>query len=132
MTHKNKSLLIGILFLGLTFVTNCNQPTLARLSNDNILGADAKASLLQASKRIDGIKFAPLGVNSSGAEASSALLNDVLIPVLAEIDPDKYYKRDGVDACVKNIYVLGLALPNYASVELSCKIEEVTSFDFLN
>ncbi|MCW7467222.1 TIGR04452 family lipoprotein [Leptospira levettii] len=131
MKQPGKSIIVGIILLGMILVTNCNQPTLARLSNDNILGADAKAELLQASKRIDGVKFAPLGVNSSGAEASSALLNGVLIPILAEINPDKYYKRDGVEACVKNIYILGLALPNYASVELSCKIEEVTTFDFL-
>ncbi|TGL09436.1 TIGR04452 family lipoprotein [Leptospira bouyouniensis] len=131
MTHAHKSLFVGLLFFGMTLVTNCNQPTLARLSNDNILGSDAKAALLEASKRIDGVKFASLGVNSSATEASSALLNDVLIPILAEINPDKYYKRDGVESCVKNIYLLGLALPNYASVELSCKIEEVTTFDFL-
>ncbi|XDD48305.1 TIGR04452 family lipoprotein [Leptospira sp. WS39.C2] len=131
MKQTLNSIFIGFFLITMAFVINCNQPTLARLSNDNILGADAKAALLEASKRIDGVKFASLGVNSAGAEASSALLNDILIPILAEIDPAKYYKRDGVDACVKNIYILGLALPNYASVELSCSIEEVTSFDFL-
>ncbi|XDD44420.1 TIGR04452 family lipoprotein [Leptospira sp. WS60.C2] len=131
MKQNRKSIILGTILLGMTFVTNCNQPTLARLSDDNILGSDAKAALLDASKKVDTVKFAPLGVNSSGAQASSALLNDVLIPIVAEINPDKYYKRSSVDSCVKNIYILGLALPNYASVELSCKIEEVTTFDFL-
>ncbi|MCW7463977.1 TIGR04452 family lipoprotein [Leptospira limi] len=130
MKQSGKSIILGIILLGMTLVANCNQPTLAKLNKENILGADAKEALLQASKRIDGVKFASLGVNSSGATASSELLNGILIPILAEINPDKYYKRDGVDACVKNIYILGLALPNYASVELSCKIEEVKTFDF--
>lgn len=119
-------ILFGLVILGIV----CSQPTLARLSSDNILGADAKAKLLEASRRIDGAKFASLGAGSAGAEASSSLLNGVLIPILAEINPDKYYKRETVDTCEKNIYLLGLALPNYASVELSCKIEEVKTFDF--
>ncbi|MGE8723176.1 TIGR04452 family lipoprotein [Leptospira terpstrae] len=126
---KNYILSSFIVFL-MTVGNGCNQPTLARLSSDNILGADAKSKLLEASRRIDGAKFAPLGAGSAGAEASSSLLNGVLIPILAEINPDKYYKRETVDACEKNIYLLGLALPNYASVELSCAIEEVTTFDF--
>ncbi|TGM21770.1 TIGR04452 family lipoprotein [Leptospira meyeri] len=120
----------NVLLILMSFGIGCSQPTLARLSSDNILGADAKAKLLEASRRIDGVKFAPLGVGSAGAEASSSLLNGVLIPILAEINPDKYYKRDTVDSCEKKIYLLGLALPNYASVELSCEIKEVTTFDF--
>ncbi|MBM9590846.1 TIGR04452 family lipoprotein [Leptospira sp. 201903075] len=125
-SYISSVVLFGLVILGI----GCSQPTLARLSSDNILGSDAKAKLLEASRRIDGAKFAPLGAGSAGAEASSSLLNGVLIPILAEINPDKYYKRETVDACEKNIYLLGLALPNYASVELSCKIEEVKTFDF--
>lgn len=125
-SYISSVILFGLVILGI----GCSQPTLARLSSDNILGSDAKAKLLEASRRIDGAKFAPLGAGSAGAEASSSLLNGVLIPILAEINPDKYYKRETVDACEKNIYLLGLALPNYASVELSCKIEEVKTFDF--
>lgn len=37
----------------MTVGTGCSQPTLARLSSDNILGADAKSKLLEASRRID-------------------------------------------------------------------------------
>ncbi|TGL41457.1 TIGR04452 family lipoprotein [Leptospira perdikensis] len=130
MKIRQSYILSGLLFGLMSLGVGCSQPTLARLSSDNILGADAKAKLLEASRRIDGVKFAPLGAGSAGAEASSSLLNGVLIPVLAKIDPDKYYKRDTVDACEKNIYLLGLALPNYASVELSCEIVEVKTFDF--
>lgn len=130
---KNKIILLvfGLIFLG---SENCNQPGIAGLSSNNILGKEATKKLVDAATQVDTIYLTATTSSSSSSATSSnstaslayilaSVLNGVLVPVVAGLDDAKYYRKDGVDKCVKDIYALGLILDNYLTVALSCDIK---------
>lgn len=128
---KNKMILFvfGLMFLG---SQNCNQPGIAGLSSNNILGKDATKKLLDAATQVDTIYLTATTSSSSTTSSNStaslaylvaSVLNGILVPVVAGLDDEKYYLKDGVDKCVKDIYALGIIWDNYLTIALSCDIK---------
>ncbi|XDD43810.1 TIGR04452 family lipoprotein [Leptospira sp. WS60.C2] len=126
---KNQILLIIIVSLfGITM--NCNQPVIGGLSSKNITGKDALEKLVNAGTQIDTIYLRATSTpttsssfNNSSASIIAGVLNGALIPIAAGLEDKKYYLKDGVDQCVKQIYALGLILDNFVTVGLSCDIK---------
>ncbi|TGL33500.1 TIGR04452 family lipoprotein [Leptospira perdikensis] len=120
-------ILLVVLSLVMLVSQNCNQPGIAGLSSNNILGKDATKKLLDAATQIDAIYLrattSSSTVSTSSAYLAAALLNGILVPIVAGLEDEKYYLKDGVDKCVKDIYALGLVIDNYLTVALSCDIK---------
>ncbi|TGK02746.1 TIGR04452 family lipoprotein [Leptospira langatensis] len=92
------------------------------LSN-RVKGADARQQIKDATTQTEALIFGSLGAPAA-LVAQAVVMDTILTGAVAKVDDSKYYKKDDVDGCVKEIKTTGLlVLGPFYTVLLTSKCD---------